>query len=375
MGLRRRRAAIAATLSLAVLLPAIGLGIAAVGSGPEPLALLSPPAKEPNPKQAALGRQLFFENRLSGDTSLSCASCHQPAKAFTDGLNLSRGYPGSPYFRNTPTVINSAKNRFLYWDGRLSGSDLPTLVRDHIVDAHFMNADGRLVVERLKQVPDYERRFKEAFGGEPTFGRVLDAVAAYLTTLRSRNASLDRYLAGDKGALSDDAKAGLALFQGKASCTACHGGPLLSDGEFRNLGVPENPDIFLEPERHITFRWFMKTLGVPGFVGLREDVGRYVVDKEEADRGAFRTPSLREVNRTAPYMHNGVLATLEEVVEFYDRGGGDDPAKDPLLRPLGFTSAEKRQLVEFLKSLSGEDVPEESPKPLPYGLLPLGAKP
>lgn len=329
------------------------------------LAPLPPLARRPDPKQVELGRKLFFDPRLSGDATVACVNCHDPETGWADGLALSRGYPGSLYFRNAPTVINATHGRYLFWDGRLPASDLPTLVRDHIAEAHFMQADGRLVIERLRQVPAYERGFQVAFGGEPTYGRILNAVSAYLRTLRSRNVPFDRYLRGDNNAISAAAQRGVELFQGKAGCVQCHNGPMLSDGGFHNLGLPPSEEIFSTPERHITFRRFFKTIGVAQYATLRKDVGRFAVTKRARDLGRFRTPTLRELEHTAPYMHDGSLATLAEVVEFYNRGGGPAEGKDPLLRPLGLTAKEKRDLVEFLKTLSGD--------PLLPGRVPLGA--
>ena len=314
-----------------------------------------------------LGRMLFFENRLSGDDGFSCAKCHDPQKAFTDGLALSEGYPGTMYFRNAKTVMNVREMEFVYWDGRLSGKDLPTLVRDHIAESHFMNADGRLVSERLRQVPYYERTFREVFGTEPRYGGILNAVAAFLRTLNSENVPFDRFIDGDQGAISQAAKKGYDLFKGKAGCTRCHSGRLLTDGKCHNTGVPMNDEVFNEPMRHIVFRRFFKVIGVPGYGDLAEDVGRYAVTKKAADRGAFLTPSLKEVSRTAPYMHNGMLKSLTDVVDFYNTGGG----KGSVLRALGLTKAEKESLVEFLKTLSGDKLVVEVPKRLEYELQPL----
>lgn len=350
-------------------------GTLSAAAGPTPdqaLAPLPTLASKPDPGQVALGRLLFFDPKVSGDATISCSSCHDPSKGWTDGLPLSKGYPGSLYFRNTPTVINAAHGRYLYWDGRLPASDLPTLVRDHIAEAHFMQADGRLVIERLRQVPTYENGFKKAFGGEPTYGRILDAVTAFLQTLSSRDVPFDRYLGGDTGAISQAAQRGLELFEGKAGCIRCHSGPLLSDGGFHNLGLTANREIFRTPERHITFRRFFKTLGLPEYVELREDVGLYGVTKRPEDRGRFRTPTLREVSNTPPYMHDGSLATLEEVIEFYNRGGEVGSGKDPLLAPLGLTAGETTDLKEFLETLSGRPIsmtPLEIPE---YELRSLG---
>jgi cytochrome c peroxidase len=332
-----------------------------------------PPLREgPDEKRAVLGKMLFFDARLSGDGKISCVTCHDPNHAWTDGLPLSEGYPGSRYFRNTPTLLNTVHGRYFYWDGRLSASDPATLVRDHISEAHFMQADGRLVIERMRQIPVYESGFKEVFGGEPTYGRILDAVSAYVRTLRSADVPFDRYVQGEEGALTPEAKRGLDLFMGKGGCVQCHNGPLFSDGSFHNLGLPVSEEIFTIPERHITFRRFFRTLGVAEYAKLREDPGRYGVTKEREDRGKFRTPTLCEVTRTPPYMHDGSLPTLEAVVDFYAGGGGTGKGKDPFLRPFDLNGEEKRELVAFLGSLSGKlpsTEPVESP---PYALRTLG---
>lgn len=337
--------------------------------------LTAPTAQLPDPAMVALGKYLFFDQSLSGDQKLSCATCHQPDLAWTDGLTLSVGYPGSLYFRNTPTLLNAGEQSLLYWDGRLDGDDLPTLIRDHVAEAHFMNADGRLVVERLNQKPQYVELFQAVFGGGPSYGRMLNAVAAYVGSLNSPPGPYDRHLAGETDALSPEAQAGLALFEGKAGCARCHSGPLLSDGEFYNLGVPENPDIFQDPLRHITFRRFFRTLGVPNYRNLREDVGMYALTIDPGDWGKLRTPSLRTVAFTAPYMHNGSLATLEEVVRFYNQGGGDAPNKDPTLTPLNLTDEEVTVLVAFLESLSGALAPVEAPELPRFQLMELGGRP
>lgn len=319
-----------------------------------------------------LGRTLFFDGRLSGDATTSCATCHDPSKAFTDGLPLSKGYPGTEYFRNTPTLINAAKQSHFYWDGRMSGDDLPSLVRDHIAEAHFMQADGRLVIERLRQIPYYETTFKKVSGGEPSYGKILNALAAFVRSLKSTNVPLDQYLNGQKDALSKSAIRGLTLFSGKANCIQCHHGELLTDGEFHRLGVPSNAAVFNDPMRHITFRRFMRTIGVGECATLRHDIGLRCVTKQESDDGKFRTPSLREVANTAPYMHDGTLETLEEVIAFYNQGGGTAVDLTTPLKPLGLNKAEQSDLVEFLKHLSGDSVEISAPELPTYELRPLG---
>ena len=362
-----RLAAVASVAGSALLIPAGALA-ASQGDlpGQESRALGPLPAREPpDPAQVALGKRLFFESKLSGDGSMSCATCHDPTKAWTDGLALSDAYPGSRYFRNTKTILNAVYAPSFYWDGRLGGADKPTQVRDAITETHFLNLDGRLMLERLKQIPAYVEMFKEAFGeeAEPSFGLTLNAIVAFEETLVSKNAPFDT------GKLSGRARSGRELFEGKAGCVRCHSGPYFSDGKAHNLGVPENPAVFSEPMRHMTYRSFMKFLGVPNYMNLRRDVGFFAVSKDLEDVGKFVTPTLREVSPTGPYMHNGTFATLEEVIDFYDRGGGDDPGKSPLLTPLALSGGEKKALLAFLESLSGDEVVVVPPEPLEYELI------
>ena len=327
------------------------------------------PELEVNQAKAELGKHLFFDVRLSGDASMSCATCHDPKKGWADGLPLSKAYPGSEYFRNSKTYLNSVHARYFHWDGRLTGSDGPTLVRDQITETHFLNMDGRLMFERLKQVPEYVDMFQKAFGNEPNFGRTLKAVAEFHKTVVSKNVPFDRYARGEKDALSEDARKGLKLFTGKAGCIKCHHGPYFSDGAAHNLGVPDNPDITGNFLRHITMRSMFKFMGVNNFENVKEDVGYYVVTKNDADKGAFVTPTLRELTRTAPYMHNGMLATLADVVEFYNEGGGQAENKDPALKKLKLKEDEKRRLIAFLESLSGDEIVIEAPPFYQYQVI------
>ncbi len=359
-------------LPLKLLLAACTLSVsAAAAQESRPLAPL-PTMKSPDAAQVALGRQLFFDPRLSGDATISCATCHNPDHGWADGLPMSKGYPGSLYFRNTPTVMNASLNRYVYWDGRLPASDMPTVVRDHISEGHFMQADGRLVIERMRQIPEYEAAFKSTFGGEPTYGRILNSVAAYVKSMNSQDVPFDKFLKGDKAALSEAAQRGLELFEGKAGCLQCHNGAMLSDGEFHSLGLEANRGIFTDPERHITFRRFFRTLGVPRYEHLQNDIGVCCVTKADDDREQMRTPTLREVSNTAPYMHDGQLATLNDVVAFYNSGGGPRDTKDKRLKPLGLSEEEQGDLVEFLKSLSGKPADGSRPELPKYQLRTLG---
>ena len=353
---------------LLVIVAFVGWSTDAVAHDYPPITALPEASSKLDPAHVALGRKLFFDPRLSGDATISCATCHNPAHGWADGLPMSDGYPGSKYFRNTPTVINASLGRLMYWDGRLPAADMPTIVRDHIAEAHFFQADGRLIIERMRQVPEYEDGFKSAFGGEPTYGRILNSVSAFVKSLRSQNVPFDQFVGGDKSAISESAVRGIELFQDKAGCIQCHNGAMLSDGQFHSLGLEVNKDIFRDPQRHITFRRFFRTLGVPGYENLRSDPGLLCVSKAKADMGLMRTPTLREVSNTAPYMHDGQLATLEEVVSFYNAGGGPDASRDAKLKPLGLTDNEQTDLVEFLKTLSGDPLNGTKPELPKYEL-------
>ena len=319
-----------------------------------------------------LGKLLFFDTRLSGDTSISCSTCHAPENAWTDGIALSAGYQSTLYFRNTPTIVNAGRMPLLDWEGRFAAGDMDSLVRDHLAEAHFMNVDGRLMVERLRQVPVYEQAFQELYGSDVSYGKVLNALSAFVSTRNSADHPYLDFVNGSESALSPEARKGLELFEGKAGCAQCHTGELLSNGEMHALGVPENPEIFSEPLRHITFRRFFRLLGMADYVSLRSDPGLYPLTYDESDRGKFRTPSLLEVSRTAPYMHNGVFATLEDVVRFYNEGGGQHDNADPLLKPLELTDDEIESLVAFLSVLGSAEESMDIPELPPYEQRTLG---
>ncbi|SEW25473.1 cytochrome c peroxidase [Aliiroseovarius sediminilitoris] len=356
-------------------IPALALSVAATMVSAQNADALGPlpEPKEINQTRADLGRMLFFDTRMSGDTALSCASCHSPENGWGDGEALSDGYGDLLYFRNAPGLFNVANRNYFMWDGRLDGSDLGTVVRDMLTESHTMNMDSRLAQERLKQVPEYMEMFQAAYGAEPYGGRMYGAIGEFLKTIRTENAPFDAYMRGQEDALSDSAKRGLALFEGKAGCASCHSGAMLSDGDLHATGVPDHPDLLgLDPEtaedtanRQITMLRFYATLGTPNYMNLREDVGQYVVTKDEADIGKFVTPSLWDIGQTAPYMHSGVFDTLAEVVRFYNAGSVQS-------EPLGLTPSEEADLVAFLNNLTG-DAPNVTEPELPdYALRELG---
>ncbi len=306
-------------------------------------------APEVNAAKALLGQRLFFDKRLSGDAAISCATCHQPENGYTDGTPLSGAYPGSKGFRNTPTLINTALAKNWFHDGRI-GTNLNDVTRENITEDYIMNLDMRLMQERIKQDPVYVKMFADAGYGEPSNGSVRKAIPEYLKTLISRNAPFDT------GKMSDAARRGQELFEGKAGCVSCHNGPLLTDEKAHNVGIAENPDIWSDPMRHMTYAAFASFMGVSNYMNVRRDVGAQIINHpaDGRDIGSFSTPTLRELTQTGPYMHNGTFDTLFEVVAFFNEGGGQDENLDPLMKPLGLTFAEQKDIVAFLKSLSGD---------------------
>ncbi len=282
-----------------------------------------PPAGE---AMIALGRQLFFDPMLSRDSSLACASCHIPSRAFTNAQAVSQGVFGRPGHRNVPTLINRGWGQSFFWDGR--SSTLEHQVLQPIQATTEMDLSIEEVVRRLRDDPEYAITFVDVLNRAPNREGLAQALAVYVRSIRAGDSPFDRLVDGDLEALTERQHVGLRLFQGLAGCSRCHNGPLFTDERFHNTGVAWRD-------------------------GELIDQGRFVVSGSEEDRGAFKTPTLREVERTGPYMHDGSLATLEEVVEFYNRGGNANPHLDHALRPLDLTDDEKEALVAYLRSLSG----------------------
>lgn len=321
-----------------------------------------PPPAQVNAALAEFGRHLFFETRLSGDGSRSCASCHLPEKGFADGQPLSRGYNGTEHFRNASGLLSVRLKPRLMWDGR--GSDLAGAVREMVLDAQFMNGETRIIAERIRQIPPLFNLWRRAFGekselrGEQAF----EAIAEYLKTLDFGETAVDRALRGE-AALEPLAEEGLRLFAGRAGCIQCHHGPLLSDGKPHRLGVPEHPAIAREPLRAISLLRHHAERGLPQPMAERGDVGAYAVSKNPAERGGFVTPPLRGLAHTGPYMHNGRFASIEEAIDFHDRGGGPGS----VLRPLDLSARERQALAAFLRALSAPLAPVAEPPAYDYG--------
>jgi cytochrome c peroxidase len=305
---------------------------------PHAFAVVHPDNNPSSPEKISLGKQLFFDKRLSQDNSISCATCHDPAKGFSNGEPFATGVGKKVGGRNSPTVINSAFQTFQFWDGRAGSLEEQAL--GPMQNPIEMNMKLEQVVERLNAIDGYKSQFQKIFKTDATSETIGKAIAAYERTLISMDAPFDRHEAGDKNALTPAAKRGRDLFFGRANCSACHAGHNFTDNAFHNVGI--------------------------GMDKPTPDVGREAISKLEGDRGSFKTPTLREVARSAPYMHDGSLKSLDEVVNHYSNGGIKNRWLDEELFPLNLTDAEKKDLVAFLKEgLSSESYPAHTAPELP----------
>jgi cytochrome c peroxidase len=298
----------------------------------------------------ALGRQLYFDPRLSADGTVSCATCHNPAKGWSDGGPVSAGIRGQIGNRSAPTVFNTAYGKTMFWDGR--AASLEDQAQGPMINPIEMGTQKhQQIVDRLRQIPGCKQQFEKVFGTDVTLDGMAKALASFeRVAALSGNSNYDKYYAGDNNALSESEKRGMVLFGlrlntddefksgvelQKGKCTLCHVGANFTDEQFHNLGVGWNPS---------TKKF--------------KDIGRWapvpIGAKNDADLGSFKTPTVREVELTAPYMHDGSLKTLEEVVEHYDNGGIPNPSLDPDIKPIRLSKQESTYLVAFMKVLTGE---------------------
>ncbi len=337
-----------------------------------PLGLPPVPVPAENPPTAAkiaLGRRLFFDRRLSHNGTMSCAMCHLPERGFTNN-ELARpvGTEGRSLRRNAPTLLNVAYARYLFHDGRETG--LETQAIAPLLDPSEMaNPSLGHLVAKVRALPDYPGLFEAAFGGGPSADRIGQALASYQRALLLANSPFDRWhYGGEAQALTPRAREGFRLFTGKAGCAACHrigdDHALFTDHAFHDTGIGRRnaalrrgarPPVVVElgPGLAVPMAGdLLATLGEPA----PADLGRQEVTGNPADRWRFKTPGLRNIALTAPYMHDGSMGTLEEVVRFYSRGGSPGDGLDPRLRPLGLSGEEVAALVAFLESLTGDDV-------------------
>ncbi len=352
------------------LLLACALAALAACQRPAPQLGLPPMAMAPaSAAQVDLGRKLFMDRRLSRNNTMSCAMCHVPDQGFTaTELGTALGVEGRTLRRNAPTLLNVAYVGQLFHDGR--AATLEKQAWGPLLNPIEMgNPTVADVIGKIRTMPDYAGKFEAAFGGAgPDEQSVGVALASYQRTLVSGNSPFDRWRYGhDKAALSDAAQAGFAVFAGKGHCIACHTvgeqHALFSDARFHNTGigwarskgeavlrryrVQLAPGVFTEVQEQD-----LATVSEP----LQLDDGRFEVTHNAAERWAYRTPTLRNVALTGPYMHDGSLATLEDVIEYYQHGGIDNPGKDKLMQPLQLTEVDKRNLLAFLRSLTGDNV-------------------
>lgn len=296
------------------------------------------PIPDENPLTEAkvrLGRQLFFDPVLSRDHTISCASCHRPEHGLASDYRVAVGIAGKQGRRNAPSLLNIAYATSLFWDGRLASLEEQAL--RPIEDPNEMGNTVAEVLRRLRERPAYRDQFQANFRDGVTASNLAKVLACFQRVLLLGDSRVDRFRAGDVSALNAQEKHGLWLFESRGRCWQCHSGATFTDDGFHNTGV--------------------------SWGKAPPDLGRYNVTKEEGDKGKFKTPSLRGAALTPPYMHDGSLRTLEEVVEFYNRGGGKNPQLDSIVAPLGLTADEIQDLVAFLKALAPASASELLRKP------------
>lgn len=289
----------------------------------QPLAI---PADNPqtDPK-VRLGAQLYFDTRLSADNTISCASCHDPRTGWANPHRTDTGIRGQVGGRNSGTVINAGYMRYQFWDGREASLEGQALGPIH--NPIEMGETLENVIAKLNAIPGYREQFQRVFGTDVTAPGIAKAIASFERTILSGPAPYDLSMMGDPMAMSPAAMRGMHLFEGKGHCMVCHSGPMFSDQSFHNLGV--------------------------GMDKPNPDLGRFNVTKDPDDTGRFKTPTLRNIALTPPYLHDGSEATLMDVINFYNRGGMANPHLDPLMVPLALTECEKRDLVAFMEALTG----------------------
>jgi len=348
----------------------------------QPLAPLGPPPIPADNKMSdakvELGKRLYFDARLGGDASTSCANCHDPEQGWSFSEEISRGYPGTMHWRSSQTVINSAYYEKLFAAGSTPSleSQAPGAAKGGVAG----NGEDDLMEARLRLIPDYVKRFQAAFGEPwPTINNAWKAIATFERTLVQRDTPLDKYLLGDKSALNEQQVRGKALFEGKARCITCHNGAFATNQKYYNIGVPRSTRWAEDGLAQITFRfeYYAKGATEELYRTAKDDAGLYFRNKNKWSKGKFRVPSLRYTKYTAPYMRQGQFYTLEEVIDFYDRGGFDTDGrttsypetKTPLIKKLNLTDTEKEDLLAFVEAFSGEEITIQKPKLPEYAPL------
>jgi cytochrome c peroxidase len=343
-----------------------------------------PPDNPMTPVKVALGQALYFDKRLSSDGTISCATCHDPANAFTDHTVIAVGASSKVGTRNAPTILNAMFSDQLFWDGRVRS--LEEQAKQPMTNPFEMGmGDNDTVVVRVSSIPEYRERFQSVFGSEGiTIDTIVKAIAAYERTQLSGNSPFDRFISGDTNAITEAQKRGWEVFKGKANCIECHSfsaaSPFFTDFRFHNTGIAANDMNFEQltglarkiadsktsssgtkpvnlttnqpasgPQSQHSAPLLAHTQGFT-------DLGRYLVTKRPKDIGAFKTPTLRDIELTTPYMHNGAEKTLIDVVRFYNRGGNASANLDERMHPLNLSDVEINELVEFMRALTSDDV-------------------
>jgi len=335
-----------------------------------PLGLPKVPTPQDNPisrEKIELGRKLFFDRRLSLNNTFSCAMCHIPEQGYTSQEQATAvGVEGRTVRRNSPTLYNVAYAERLFNDGRESTLE-NQVWGPFLAHNEMANPSIGFVIDKLKALPDYRGLFEKAFHRGPSMETVGQAIASYERTLISANSPFDRWHYGKQpGVLSEQAKNGFGLFSGKAGCSRCHvindSHALFTDHQLHNTGLGYRESMKKQPAKQpvqvapgISFDMDPTTIGSVG-EEKKNDLGLYEITQNPADRWKYKTPSLRNIALTAPYMHNGVFATLEDVLEFYNKGGEPNENLDPLIKPLGLSEVEINALVEFLQALTGDNI-------------------
>jgi len=299
-----------------------------------PTSIPFPAANPYNAEKAQLGKMLFFDQRLSRNFNMNCATCHNPSLGWEDGVSGAFGGQGVTLGRNSPTVLNMAWGKTFFWDGR--SSTLEDQIRGPVESPNEMNVSLDTVAKRLNEVPGYRQWFERVFPGKGIHvDGILKAIATYERTIVSGTAPFDRWVSGDDSAISDSAKRGFKFFNGQGGCSACHTGWNFTDNEFHDIGL------------------------------ATEDEGRKVISQKSSDQHAFKTPGLRNISQRAPFMHNGSIKSLEQVMLHYVSGGIPRSSRSEQMKPVPMTQQQIADLVTFMDSLTGDDQPVSLPI-LPY---------
>ncbi|MFP2905317.1 cytochrome-c peroxidase [Pyxidicoccus sp. 3LFB2] len=328
------------------------------GVSPALWKLAVPEGAAPTPEKVLLGEKLFNDKRLSVDNTVSCATCHDEKFGFGDGKPVSEGVKGQKVTRNSPTVLNAMFNASQFWDGR--AGTLEDQAKLPILNPREMGMpNAEAVVAKVKAIPEYVTDFRKVFNRDVNYDDLAAAIGAFERTLYSGNAKFDRFIMGDSKAFTDSERRGWALFNGKGRCNSCHAGnvvnPLFSDQKFHNIGIAAHKQDFVKMAREalkVVRTGDEKQIDELALETDFSELGRFLVTKQENDIGAFKTPTLRNIGITGPYMHDGSLTTLWDVMDHYNKGGVPNPYLDGGMQRLGLTEPEIDDLVAFLFTLT-----------------------